>query len=146
MAKAAMNDALWERISRLLPPAKVRRFRYPGRKPLDDRQVLTGILHVLKTGIPWDALPQDLGYGSGMSCWNRLSHWQQTGAWPKIEEMLKAQLPDTNQYDWSRAIVGKRSRKRRKGKRLGPNDADRQNGSKKAVAPVRSTKPRRSSS
>jgi hypothetical protein len=36
----------------LLPPPKPRRFRYPGRKPVDDRKVLTGILFVLKTGIP----------------------------------------------------------------------------------------------
>jgi transposase len=38
-----------------------RRFRYPGRKPLDDRQVLQGILFVLHTGIGWEHLPQELG-------------------------------------------------------------------------------------
>jgi transposase len=39
-------DGLWERIEPLLP-VRQRRFRYPGRKPLDDRQVLQGILFVL---------------------------------------------------------------------------------------------------
>src|SRR5207247_6855233 len=43
-------DGLWERIEPLLP-VRQRRFRYPGRKPLDDRQVLQGILFVLHTGI-----------------------------------------------------------------------------------------------
>jgi transposase len=56
-----LDDALWERIQPLLPPPKPRRFRFPGRKRLDDRKVLTGILFVLKTGIPWEDLPRELG-------------------------------------------------------------------------------------
>ena len=51
-------DGLWERIEPLLP-ARQRRFRYPGRKPLDDRCVLQGILFVLHTGIGWEHLPQE---------------------------------------------------------------------------------------
>lgn len=133
MAKPVINDALWERISKVLPPPKPRRFRFPGRKPLDDRSVLTGILHVLKTGIPWDALPQEMGSGSGMSCWNRLAYWQQTGDWSKIEETLKAHLADPSQYDWSRAIVGRRSRRKRKGKKLGPRIAGRRTARRRAL-------------
>lgn len=125
MAKPVINDALWERVSKVLPAPKPRRFRFPGRKPLDDRSVLSGVLYVLKSGIPWDALPQEMGSGSGMSCWNRLAYWQQSGAWPKIEETLKGHLPDSHQYDWSRAIVGRRSRRKRKGKKMGPRIADR---------------------
>jgi hypothetical protein len=45
-------DGLWERIKPLLPKHQ-RRFRYPGRKRLDDRKALCGILFVLHTGIPW---------------------------------------------------------------------------------------------
>jgi transposase len=48
----AVPDGLWQRIEPLLP-VRQRRFRYPGRKPLDDRQVLQGILFVLHTGIGW---------------------------------------------------------------------------------------------
>src|SRR5215831_8258371 len=47
-------------------------FRYPGRKPVDDRKALTGILFVLKTGIPWEDLPVEMGCGCGMTCWRRL--------------------------------------------------------------------------
>src|SRR5918992_3817901 len=53
MAKPLLDDELWEVINPLLPPPKPRRFRFPGRKPLDNRKALTGILFVLKTGIPW---------------------------------------------------------------------------------------------
>ena len=57
MAKPLLPDELWERIQPLLPPPEPRRFRFPGRKPVGDRQALTGILFVLKTGIPWEYLP-----------------------------------------------------------------------------------------
>ena len=50
-------DGRWERIEPLLP-TKQRRFRYPGRKPFDDRLALQGILFVLHTGIGWEHLPQ----------------------------------------------------------------------------------------
>jgi transposase len=68
MAKSLLDDELWSLIEPLLPPLKPRRFKYPGRKPLDRREVLTGILFVLKTGIPWEDLPQEMGCACGMSC------------------------------------------------------------------------------
>jgi transposase len=58
-----VSDELWDRIEALLP-RRERRFRYPGRRPLSDRQVLCGILYVLHTGIQWEYLPQELGFGS----------------------------------------------------------------------------------
>jgi transposase len=61
-------DGFWREIKPLLPPPKQRRFRNPGRKPMDPRKALTGILYVLRTGIPWEMLPQEMGYGTGMSC------------------------------------------------------------------------------
>jgi len=54
MAKPLLTDALWKRIEPLLPTHKPRRRRCPGRKPIDDRKALTGILFVLKTGINWE--------------------------------------------------------------------------------------------
>jgi len=68
MAKLILDDELWALIEPLLPPPKARRTRYPGRKPLDDRAVLTGILFVLQSGIPWEILPKEMGCDSGMSC------------------------------------------------------------------------------
>jgi transposase len=105
MAKVLVSDQLWERIAPLLPPPKRRRRRYPGRKPLDNRQVLTGILFVLKTGIPWEYLPKELGCGSGMTCWRRLHAWQRAGVWAKLHRRLLGELQAADQLDWSRAIV-----------------------------------------
>src|SRR3989338_3777680 len=105
MAKVLVDDRLWTQIKPLLPPPKRRRRRYPGRKPLDNRQVLTGILFVLKTGIPWEYLPTELGCGSGMTCWRRLHTWQRAGVWRKLHRVLLAQLQAADQLDWSRAIV-----------------------------------------
>ncbi|CAG0930646.1 hypothetical protein TFLX_01865 [Thermoflexales bacterium] len=71
MAKPLVEDALWAVIEPLLPAPKPRRFRYPGRKPVDNRRALTGILFVLKTGLGWEDLPQEMDCGSGMTCWRR---------------------------------------------------------------------------
>src|SRR5947209_15266104 len=92
IAKALARGALWERLEPLLPPPKPRRFRFPGRKPLDRRKVLTGIIFVLKTGIPWEDLPQEMGCGSGMACWTYLKAWQDAGVWEKLHCVLLAEL------------------------------------------------------
>ena len=70
MAPPVLDDALWSRIEPQVPPSVAR--PKGGRPPLDNRKGLTGIIFVLKTGIPWEYLPQELGCGSGMTCWRRL--------------------------------------------------------------------------
>src|SRR5437588_5220088 len=105
MSKPLVSDALWQRVEPLLPPAKRRRFRHPGRKPLDRRRVLTGILFVLKTGIPWEDLPQEMNCGSGMTCWRRLRDWQKAGVWPKLHELMLNKLRAADKIDWTRAVV-----------------------------------------
>src|SRR5688500_2739025 len=92
MAKPIMDDGLWTIIDPLLPKPKRRRRRYPGRKPLDNRKVLSGILFVLRSGIPWEMLPRELGYGSGMTCWRRLRDWQNRGVWKRIHRVLLDKL------------------------------------------------------
>jgi transposase len=104
MAKPILDDKLWKFIEPLLPKKK-RRFRYPGRKPIHDRAALTGILFVLKTGIPWEYLPREMGCGSGMTCWRRLRDWQKAGVWDKIHRVLLSKLRSANQIDFSRALV-----------------------------------------
>lgn len=104
MARPILDDALWERIEPLLP-VKERRFRHPGRKRLSDRQVLTGILYVLKTGIPWSYLPQEMNCGSGVSCWRRLREWHEAGVWQQLHEVLLAELRGQGKIDWERALI-----------------------------------------
>jgi transposase len=104
MARELVCDELWEIVKPLIPEM-VRRYRYPGRKRIDDRRVLTGILFVLKTGIAWEQLPQELGCGSGMTCWRRLHEWQEQGVWQRLHETLLTKLREADKIDWSRAAV-----------------------------------------
>ena len=114
-------DGLWERIEPLLP-ARQRRFRYPGRKPLDDRQVLQGILFVLHTGIGWEHLPQELGFGCGMTAWRRHRAWQQAGVWERLHELLLAELHAADQLEWERAIAdGESHPGEKRGSKTGPS-------------------------
>jgi transposase len=97
-------DELWERIEPLLPRVE-RRYRPPGQRRLPDRQVLCGILFVLYTAIPWEFVPQELGFGSGMTCWRRLTEWHAAGVWPRLHEPLLAELHAAGRLDWSRAVA-----------------------------------------
>lgn len=82
-----IKDVLWKDIQAVLPPPKPRRRRYAGRKPISDREVLNGIMYILRNGIAFDQLPQELGYGSGMTCWNRITKWKRAGVWQKLREL-----------------------------------------------------------
>ncbi|MFD8088258.1 IS5 family transposase [Kitasatospora sp. NPDC059722] len=97
-------DDLWTRIEPLLP-ARRRRSRHPGRLPLDDRGCLQGILFVLHTGIQWEWLPQELGFGSGMTCWRRLRDWHEAGVWDRLHQVLLTELHRAGKLDWSRAVI-----------------------------------------
>ncbi|CAL9279093.1 hypothetical protein SUDANB91_00097 [Streptomyces sp. SudanB91_2054] len=99
-----VSDELWDLVEPLLP-LRERRFRHPGLKPLPDRDVLCGILYVLHTGIQWEYLPKDLGFGSGMSCWRRLRDWNEAGVWQRLHEILLAELNAAARLDWSRCVV-----------------------------------------
>ena len=101
MAKQLVSDELWAIIKPLLPPAPPRPKR--GRPRLPDRAVLTGILFVLKTGIQWEWLPQEMGCGSGMTCWRRLRDWQWAGVWQRVQEELLRRLRHADRLDFSRA-------------------------------------------
>ena len=74
MPKKLVSDELWSIVEPLLP----QHIPSPkgGRPRISDRAALTGIIFVLKTGIPWEELPQEMGCGSGMTCWRRLQEWQ----------------------------------------------------------------------
>ncbi|CAB3745128.1 hypothetical protein LMG27174_07297 [Paraburkholderia rhynchosiae] len=105
MARPIIDDELWALIEPLLPPARPRRFRYPGRKPVANRAALTGILFVLKSGIRWSDLPAEMGCGSGISCWRRLRDWQQAGVWDRLHEILLAKLRAADRIDFSRVVI-----------------------------------------
>ena len=99
-----VSDELWARIEPLLPVVR-HDPRHPGRPRLDDRKVLCGILFVLYTAIPWEFLPQELGFGSGMTCWRRLRDWNEAGVWQRLHEVLLAELNAVGELDWSKAVI-----------------------------------------
>lgn len=135
MAKQLVSDDLWARIEPLLPPEKPRRSRFPGRKPIDRRKVLTGIIFVLKSGISWDELPAELGWGCGRTCREALTAWQAAGVWRRLHEVLLAELQGADLIDWTRALIDSAASKAPKGgEQTGPNPTDRRKkGSKHHV-------------
>ena len=76
-----------------------------GRPRVPDRAALTGILFVLKSDIPWEMLPQEMGLGSGMSCWRRLEEWQEAGVWERLHRTLLDRLGQADEIDWERASL-----------------------------------------
>src|SRR5687767_8032076 len=121
MARPLVTDDLWEIIEPLLPPPLPRRRdrrRRGGRPPVDDRKVLAGVVFVLRTGVPRESLPREMGCGCGMTCWRRLRDWQQAGVWTKLHRVLLDRLGAANAIDWTRcsldsaSIPAKRGAKR----------------------------------
>jgi transposase len=95
-----LSAALFKKIRPMLPI--VQPSPKGGRPRVNDEMALNGILYVMRTGIPWEDLPQELGFGSGMTCWRRLRQWQADGVWPELHQLLLAELRGANRMDFSR--------------------------------------------
>ena len=98
-----VSAELWKRLQPLLP--KHVPSSKGGRPRVDDERALNGIVFVLRTGIAWEDLPQELGFGSGMTCWRRLRDWQKQGVWERLHRELLAELRRGGQIDFSRASL-----------------------------------------
>jgi transposase len=122
MAKELVSDELWEIVEPLLPeePPKPK----GGRPRLDDRAALTGIIFVLKSGIPWEMLPQEMGCGSGVTCWRRLQKWQEAGVWERMLSFL-LDLSEGPTRSTGSALLWTRRASRQKG---GPKDRSESDG------------------
>jgi transposase len=98
-----LPEGLWLRVLPLLPVVQ-RRVRNPGRRRIDDRCCLEGILFVLFSGLPWGAVPDGLGV-SGVTCWRRLQEWQRAGVWERLLGLLVDELEQQGRSDGARLIV-----------------------------------------
>ena len=99
-----VSDELWEQIEPLLPlepePSPL-----GGRPRVTNRQALTGVVFVLRTGIPWQALPTEMGCGSGSTCWRRFAEWTQLAVWSKLHTLLLSQLGKAGAVNLERAVI-----------------------------------------
>lgn len=108
MAEPLVPDELWEAVAPLLPRHKARPGKR-GRPPVDDRACLTGIAFVLRSGIPWEMLPLEMGCGSGVTCWRRLRYWQRRGVWKKLLHALLQRVGQEKGIDWEHCCVDSQS-------------------------------------
>jgi transposase len=115
MARELVTDEPWETIGPLLPPEPPK--PRGGRPRIDDRAALTGIVFVLKSGILWEMLPQEMGCGSGMTCWRRLREWQEAGVWERLRLLLLDRLGEADLIDWERASLDSASIPAKRGAR-----------------------------
>ena len=121
--KKLVPDELWETIEPLLP--QHRPSKQGGHPRISDRVALTGIMFVLKTGIAWEDLPQEIGC-SGMTCWRRLKEWNDAGVWVKLQQKILQMLEDAGALDWRRAAIDASSvRAEHRGEKTGKNPTDR---------------------
>ncbi|WP_434100914.1 transposase [Streptomyces parvulus] len=74
----------------------------------------------LHTGTQWERLPQEIGCGSGMTCWRRLAAWNEAGVWDQLHVLLE-KLRSRNQLDFERVVIdsshvraARRAQKRRR--------------------------------
>ncbi|WP_435840778.1 IS5 family transposase [Streptomyces cinnamoneus] len=118
-----VSDELWSLIDPLLPEPAPKRAE--GRPRVPDRQALCGILFVLHTGIQWEYLPQELGFGSGMTCWRRLAAWNEAGVWDQLHRVLLRKLRAAGKLDWSRAVIDSARAGGPAGPKSGPSPVDR---------------------
>ena len=104
MSRRKISNELWAALE-LLIPAFTPSPKGGRRRTVDDRAALNGILYVLQTGVPWEDLPQELGFGSGMTCWRRLRDWQAAGVWEQLHLAMLRRLREHDQIDWERASL-----------------------------------------
>ena len=105
----------------LLPPRSSRRYRFPGRKPVDGRVALAGIMFVLRTNVAWRAVPAGKIGCSSVTCWRRLREWTEAGVWPRLHEILLAELRSAGLLKMDDvAVDGSHVRALRGGLTLGP--------------------------
>jgi transposase len=94
MKRHELTDEQWELVHPILPP----RTATTGRPPSDPRQMLNGILWILRTGAPWRDLPERLG--PWQTVYDHFRNWRRQGVYDRILEALQIRLDRDGQIDW----------------------------------------------
>jgi putative transposase len=91
-----ISDELWERIEPLLPPPKPK--KKSGRPRMDDRQAMSAIFYVLRTGCQWQALPRSLGASSTVH--DRFQEWRDAGVFVRMWQAGLQEYDELRGLDW----------------------------------------------
>ena len=94
MSRGDLSNEQWERLKTLLPPQKPR----TGKPNKDHRNIINGILWILRTGAPWRDMPER--YGPWESIATRFYRWQKNGIWNQILEALQMIADNQGNLDW----------------------------------------------
>jgi transposase len=94
MKRHELTDEQWKLVHPILPPHTAR----TGRPPSDPRQMLNGILWILRTGAPWRDLPERLG--PWQTVYDHFRSWRRQGVYDRILEALQVRLDRNGQIDW----------------------------------------------
>lgn len=89
-----LTDEQWALVGPRLPEPKP-----IGRPPRPNRQMLNGVLWVLRTGAPWRDLPRDR-FGPYTTVYTRFAEWRQKGVFDEVVEQLLGALNETGSIDW----------------------------------------------
>ena len=99
--KVELTDAQWARIEKLLPKPKAK--PKGGRPRANDRDVMEGILWVLRSGARWRDMPDR--YPAYATCWRRLGEWERADLWLSLWRAFLKDLDEAQQLDWSEAFM-----------------------------------------
>ncbi|MDO5066981.1 MAG: IS5 family transposase [Propionibacteriaceae bacterium] len=124
-SQQVITDELWAVLEPLLPPRPTP--KGPGGRPrASDRAALEGIMFVLSTGCRWRDLQPQMGFGSGVTCWRRLRHWQDAGVWERLHRTILDELGQLDAICWERHCIDAVSVRAKKGGELvGRSPVDR---------------------
>ena len=96
-----LTEKQWRKIEPLLPQLKPS--PKGGRRFVENRQVLEGILWVLKTGARWRDLPPQ--YPSPSTCWRRLRDWEEQDVWLAIWRTFIEELDEAGHLEWEETFA-----------------------------------------
>jgi transposase len=97
-----LTNEQWRRIQPLVPPMR-RKPGGRGRPPREPREVLNGILWILRTGAPWKDLPER--YPPYQTCHRRFQQWTRAGVFAKMLGVLAEDLEQRGKLDFSEAFI-----------------------------------------
>jgi transposase len=93
-----LTEKQWKKLEPLLPKLKS-----SGRPWKKNREVVEGILWILRTGARWKDLPEK--YPSPSTCWRRLKMWEEQGVWEKIWRTFIRELDKKSQIKWMECFI-----------------------------------------